>query len=60
MTKENPGLSFTTLMQHHMNLEPDAISKHQCPHRLSPDKREILSHHLEELLKQGIIAPVSA
>ncbi|KAK3085455.1 hypothetical protein FSP39_003638 [Pinctada imbricata] len=47
-------------MQHHIHLKPDAISKHQRPQRLSPDKREILRHHLEELLKQGIIAPVSA
>ncbi|KAK3093847.1 hypothetical protein FSP39_020940 [Pinctada imbricata] len=60
VTKENPGLGFTTLMQHHIHLKPDAISKHQRPHRISPDKREILRHHLEELLKQGIIAPVSA
>ncbi|KAK3105335.1 hypothetical protein FSP39_022873 [Pinctada imbricata] len=60
VTKDNPGLGFTTLVEHHIHLRPDAESKHQRPHRLPPDKREVLRHHLEELLSQGIIAPVSA
>ena len=59
VTKQNPGLGFTTLVEHHIHLKPDAISKHQRPHRLSPDKKEILRHHLQELLDQGIITPVS-
>ncbi|CAC5418267.1 unnamed protein product [Mytilus coruscus] len=33
--------------------------KHQQPYRLPPHKRKVLRHHLDELLKQGIIAPIS-
>ena len=60
VTKDSPGLGFTTLVQHHIHLKPDTVSKHQRPHRLLPDKRDALCHHLEGLLDQVINAPVSA
>ena len=50
VTKDNPGLGFTTLVQHHIHLKPDVKSKHQHPYRLNPDKKEVLRHHLQELL----------
>jgi hypothetical protein len=34
-------------------------SKHQRPYKLSPHKRDVLHHQLDELLSQGIIAPVN-
>ena len=60
VTKDNPGLGFTTLVQHHIHLKPDVKSKHQRPYRLNPDKTEVLRHHLQELLSQGIITPEAA
>ena len=59
VTKENPKLGLTTLVEHQIHLKPDAKSKHQRPYKLTPDKREVLRHQLSELLKQGIITPVS-
>ncbi|CAC5369127.1 unnamed protein product [Mytilus coruscus] len=59
VTKENPDLGFSTYVQHKINLKPDVKPKHQQPYRLLPHKREVLRHHLDELLKQGIIAPIS-
>ncbi|CAC5411529.1 unnamed protein product [Mytilus coruscus] len=59
VTKENPDLGFSTYVQHKINLKPDVKPKHQQPYRLPPHKREVLRHHLDELLKQGIIAPIS-
>ena len=59
VTKENPSLGLTTLVEHQIHLKPDAKSKHQRPYKLPPDKREVLRHQLNELLKQGIITPVS-
>lgn len=52
-------MGFTRVLEHHICLKPDAVSKHQRPYRLSPDKKEVLRHQLDELLKQGIIAPVA-
>jgi hypothetical protein len=40
-------------------LKPDAVSKHQRPYKLPPHKRDVLRHQLDELLSQGIIAPVN-
>lgn len=57
-TKSNPSMGFTRVLEHHICLKPDAVSKHQRPYRLSPDKKEVLRHQLDELLRQGIIAPV--
>jgi hypothetical protein len=34
------------------------VGKQQKPYRLSPQKREILRYHLDNLLEQGIISPV--
>lgn len=59
MTKENSNLGYTTAVQHKIILKSDAQPKHQKPYRLPPHKREVLRHHLDELLRQGIIAPVS-
>ena len=50
------GRLFTAATRHN---KPDAISKHQRPYKLAPDKREVLRHHLDELLLQGIISTVS-
>ena len=51
VTKENPNLCYTTAVQHKIILKSDAKPKHQKPYRLPPHKREVL--------RQGIIAPVS-
>ena len=59
VTKQNPNLGFTSLVEHEINLKPNAIGKHQQPYRLPPYKREILRQQLDDLLQQGIIAPVS-
>ena len=59
VTDENPNLGFTTEVEHTITLKPNAVSKHQRPYRLPPDKRLILRHHLDELQRQNIIAPVS-
>ena len=59
VTKENPSLGYTTLVQHQIQLKKDARSCHQRAHRLSPEKKVVLRHQLDELLQQGIIAPVS-
>ena len=58
VTDENPELGYTDLVQHKICLKPDYKSKYQRPYRLTPDKKNILRDHLEELLRQGIIAPV--
>ena len=59
VTEDNPSLGYTDLVQHTITLKPDAKPRHQRPYRLPPDKKEVLRHHLDELLQQGIIAPVS-
>ena len=59
VTDENPNLGFTNEVEHTIMLKPNTVSKHQRPYRLPPDKRLILRHHLDELLRQNIIAPVS-
>ncbi|MES9971178.1 MAG: reverse transcriptase family protein [Candidatus Thiodiazotropha sp.] len=59
VTDENPSLGLTTVVEHKIHLVPNAASKHQRPYRLSPEKREVLRHQLDELLSQGIITPVS-
>lgn len=58
VTPDNPDMGFTNLVEHKVSLKPDAVSKHQRPYRLPPDKREVLHHQLDELLEQSIIAPV--
>lgn len=58
-TKENPSLGFTSLVENTIHLQPNAVSKHHKPYRLSPDKREVLGTQLTELLNQGIITPVN-
>ena len=56
VTKDNPSLGHTNLVQHHIVLKQDFKPKYQKPYRLNPDKREVLRHHLDELLEQGIIS----
>ena len=59
VTEDNPSLGHTNLVEHHIRLKPNAKSCYQRAHRLSPEKKEVLRFQLDELLKQGIIAPVS-
>ncbi|VDI74561.1 Hypothetical predicted protein [Mytilus galloprovincialis] len=59
VTEDNPNLGFTRVVEHKILLKQDAVGKHQKPYRLPPFKREILREHLDNLLQQGIIAPVS-
>jgi hypothetical protein len=59
VTKENPKLGLTNLVEHQIHLKPDAVSKHQRPYKLPPHKRDVLRHQLDKLLSQGIIAPVN-
>ena len=58
VTDENTDVGFTNLVKHKINLKPDAKPKHRQPYRLPPTKREVLRHHLDELLRQGIICPI--
>ncbi|CAC5421039.1 unnamed protein product [Mytilus coruscus] len=58
VTEENPDLGFTNVVQHQICLKPDFKPKHQRSYRLTPGKKDILRHHLDELLRQGVIAPV--
>lgn len=59
VTDDNPDLGFTRVVEHKILLKPDVVGKHQKPYRLPPYKRDILRDHLDHLLEQGIIAPVS-
>ena len=59
VTPDNPDLGLTRVVEHQIHLKPDAILKHQRPYKLTPDKREVLRHLLDELLRQGIISTVS-
>ena len=59
VTPDNPDLGLTDLVEHKIHLKPGMTPKHQRPYKLAPDKREVLRHQLDELLRQGIIAPVS-
>lgn len=58
VTKSSPSLGFSTLVEHEIHLKPNFVSKYQRPYRLPPDKREVLRSQLDELLSQGVIAPV--
>ena len=51
VTEANPSLGTTHLVEHKIHLKPNAVLKHQRPYRLTPDKREVLRHQLEELLR---------
>lgn len=59
VTKLSPQLGKTTLVEHNIHLKDNFVPKLQRPFRLTPDKKEVLRHQLDELLKQGIISPVS-
>ncbi|XP_033727599.1 uncharacterized protein LOC117316931 [Pecten maximus] len=59
VTKSNPNLGFTSLVEHEIHLKPSFAPKYQRPYRLPPDKREVLRSQLDELLSQGVISPVN-
>jgi hypothetical protein len=60
VTEDTPSLGCTDLVQHHIILKQNFRPLHQATYRLPPDKREILIHHLDELLEQGVICKVDA
>ena len=59
VTPDNPELGLTDLVEHQIHLKPGMAPEHQRPYKLTPEKREVLLHQLDELLRQGMIAPVS-
>ena len=58
-TNDNADLGCTDMISHKIHLKPDFVPKYQRPYRLPPDKKAVLRHQLDELLRQGIICPVS-
>jgi hypothetical protein len=60
VAKDNPSLGSTDVVEHHIVIKPDFRPLHQKPYRLTPHKKEVLRHHLEELLEQGVISELSA
>lgn len=58
VTKENPDIGLTRVVEHQIHLMPGAQPKHHRPYRLPPDKKQVLRHQLDDLLRQNIIAPV--
>ena len=51
VTEENPRMGYTMIVKHTIILKPDAVGKQRKPYRLSPQKREILRFHLDNLLE---------
>ncbi|CAG2215851.1 unnamed protein product [Mytilus edulis] len=60
VTTDSPNLGCTDIAQHHIILKPDNRPLHQKPYRLTPHKKEVLRHHLDELLQQGVICELNA
>ena len=60
MTKDNPSLGCKNLAKHHIILKQNFKPLHQRSYRLPPTKREVLRHHLDELLQQGVICKLDA
>ncbi|CAC5380016.1 unnamed protein product [Mytilus coruscus] len=60
VTTDKPNRGFTDIAQHHIILKPDMRPLHQKPCRLTPHKKEVLRHHLDELLRQGVICELNA
>ena len=60
VAKDNPSLGSTDVVEHHIVIQPDFRPLHQKPYRLTPYRKEVLRHHLEELLEQGVISELSA
>ena len=58
VTKENPTIGLTPLVQHTIHVDSNAKLPHQRLYCLSPDKKVILRHQLEELIARGVITPV--
>jgi hypothetical protein len=49
VTRENPKLGLTNLVEHQIHLKPDAVSKHQRPYKLPPHKRDVLRHQISKI-----------
>jgi len=58
VTDENPKLGYTNLVEHKLTLKSDFKPKNQRSYRLTPEKKDVLRHQLDELLQQGVIATV--
>ena len=58
VTSDNPSFGSTDMVQRKISLIFNAVPKHQRPNRLPPEKKVVLCHHMDNLLVQGIIAPV--
>ena len=56
VTPDNPDLGLTDLVEHKIQFKPGMTSKHQRPHKLAPNKHEVLRLQLDESLRQGIFA----
>ena len=62
VTKQCPDLGFGIWdLQIQYNTKYNYVTRCQTeiPYRLSPDKEEVLRHHLDNMLNQGIISAVS-
>ena len=59
VTPDNPDLDLTDLVERQIHLKRAMLPKYKIPYKLATDKRSVLWHQLDELLRQGIIAPVS-
>ena len=57
VTESSPALGKTSLVEHTIHLKDNFVPKLQRPFRLAPDKKQILRHQLDELLKQGTSFP---
>jgi len=58
VTAENPEIGLTPLVEHKIHITQNTKLPHQRPYRLSPEKKVVLRHQLEELVKRGVIVPV--
>lgn len=59
VTTGNPDIGLTPLGEHNkIHVSQEAKLPHQRPYRLSPEKKVVLRHQLEELITRGVIVPV--
>ncbi|CAC5395827.1 unnamed protein product [Mytilus coruscus] len=57
-TNDKITLTNNQTVQIYGTAKPDFKPKHQRSYRLTPEKKDILRHHLDEHLRQGVFAPV--